>query len=173
MNVPRGYLSDEVYKLVTSSVPIICVDILPVRQVENRWQTGLILRATGSQVGKLTILGGRIFYAETTEQALRRHLQTDLQVRSFRYYHGLNEETPFTVQQYFRASEIDSDKYGFDPTKHALALTYLVHINESEVTPVNEADGLEWVSAETLSQKEIGFNQKVVVERAFRHLSSN
>lgn len=163
--------TDEEYDWITSFLPIICVDMLPVRRVGEEWHVGLIVRATGSQAGKLTILGGRILYGETAEEAMNRHLKTDLQVQSFTYYRGLNEETPFTVQQYFRTTDSDSDKYGFDPTKHALALTYLVNIDETEIRPVKEADGFEWVSNETVAQKEIGFNQKVVVERALTFLS--
>lgn len=167
----NSYLSDEDYKLVTNAVPIICVDILPVRKDENgQWNIGVILRATGSQAGKLTILGGRIYHGEFIEEAIERHLNTDLNVTSFEYLDKISDDKPFLVQQYTHTESSDSDRHGFDPTKHALALTYLVKINE-EPKPVNEASEFHWVS--DIDQKEFGFNQQVVVKRALDYLLDN
>ncbi len=169
--MPQGYLTDEDYKLVTNSVPIICVDILPVMQDEmGAWKVGVIKRATGSQVGKLTILGGRIFHSETVGESIHRHLRTDLQIGSFAYCEGISEDAPFMVQQYFQKDSSDSDTYGFDPTKHALALTYLIEIKETP-NPVNEASEFQWI--DSISEKVFGFNQQLVVVRALDYLSSH
>lgn len=166
----QTYLSDNDYSLVTASVPIICVDILPVRKVESgKWQVGLIQRATGSQKGKLTILGGRIYHSESIEGSISRHLKTDLQINNFAYFENLSDDKPFMVQQYFQAESSDSHVYGFDPTKHALALTYLLKISETP-KPVQEASDFFWIS--DIDEKDFGFNQQVVVDRVLGYLSS-
>lgn len=163
------YLSDEDYQLVTGAVPIVCIDVLPVRQEESgKWCVGMILRATGSQAGKLTILGGRVQHSEHIKGAIDRHLKTDLQVSSFEFLDGLAEDKPFMVQQYFQRDATDSDQYGFDPTKHAIALTYLIHISD-EPRPLNEASEFHWIS--DIDHKQFGFNQQIVVKRALNYLS--
>lgn len=165
----KTYLSEEDYQLVTSAVPIVCIDVLPVQQQDSgKWSVGMILRATGSQTGKLTLIGGRVQHSEHIKDAITRHLKTDLHVNSFEFLDGLSEDKPFLVQQYFQADTAESDVYGFDPTKHSIGLTYLIHILE-DPAPVNEASEFHWIS--DIDQKIFGFNQQVVAKRALDYLS--
>lgn len=168
-----GYLSEDLYKSVTQNVPIICVDTIPVVKIDDQLAPGMIVRATGSQAGKLTVLGGRIFHSERIQDAMHRHLKTDLSVDSFTYFNGLSEEKPFMVQQYFMQDRIDSDQYGFDPTKHALALTYLLMVDPEQINPQNEASDILWITEKIQDYSTTGFNQAVVINKALDFLANN
>lgn len=152
---------------MTENVPIICTDILPVKN----GAVGVIRRATGSQAGKLTILGGRIYHSETITDAITRHLKTDLNIDTFTYHDNLLEEKPFMVQQYFMQDSVGgNEQYGFDPTKHALALTYLVEIDDVNILPRNEASDIVWITEKITKPLTTGFNQHVVVNKALDYL---
>src|SRR5581483_11298113 len=92
-------LPDDLYRTVTESLPIVCVDVIPVRKLDGQWQIGVITRATGSQAGKLALIGGRIRHGESIEQAIKRHLNNDLLIKDFRFFQG-DSSHPFNVAQY-------------------------------------------------------------------------
>lgn len=74
------FLPDDVYALVERSVPIACVDFVPVRMApDGRREIGLILR--DSPFGRVWChLGGRVQHGETVVGALRRHARDTLDV---------------------------------------------------------------------------------------------
>lgn len=162
------YLDNNLYKNISSHIPIICVDILPVKKVNKDWKIGIIKRSTGKEAGKLAILGGRIALNETIPEAINRHLLKDLKVYKFNFYQINNTQKPFYVQQYFLGSE-SRKPYGFDPTKHAIALTYLVTINE-EPNPRDEASAFSWIDKNQIPTNP-AFNQDTVMQEAFNYLS--
>jgi ADP-ribose pyrophosphatase YjhB (NUDIX family) len=167
--MPGAYLSDEDYQLVTNAVPIVCIDVLPVQKDESgNWNVGMIRRATGSQAGRLTLIGGRVQHSERIEDAIHRHIQTDLQLENFEYLDGQSESKPFMVQQYLHQDSIDSDEYGFDPTKNSIGLTYLIKIDGTPVA-ANEASEFHWIS--DIDGKEFGFNQQTVAQKALDFLN--
>lgn len=162
-------LPDKLYKNITGNVPIVCVDIIPVKQINNTWYIGIIKRSTGLESDKLAILGGRISLNETIPEAINRHLLKDLGIHKFTFYKTNKTQTPFYVQQYFLG--VKSEKpYGFDPTKHAIALTYLVTINDTPI-PKNEASEFRWITKQEIPKKP-AFNQDTVMQEAFRYLKS-
>lgn len=163
------YLNNNLYKNISSHIPIICVDIIPVKQVNKVCKIGLIIRATGNEAGKLAILGGRIALNETIPEAISRHLLKDLDIHNFDFYQSNNTQKPFYVQQYFIGSE-SKKPYGFDPTKHAIALTYLVTINE-EPSPRDEASAFSWIDRNQIPTKP-AFNQDTVMYEVFDYLIS-
>ncbi len=167
----NAYLSDELYKTITDNTPVICTDIIPVRKKDDAFEVGMILRATGSQTGKWTILGGRIYHSETVDAAVARHLETDLGITDFTYFSGLSAEQPFHVQQYFMESDLESDRYCFDPSKHAVALTYLVEIDEASIAPRHEAADFIWIADGIKDMHKTGYNQHIVINQVLRRLN--
>lgn len=166
----KNFLPEDLYETITKNTPIVCVDIIPIKKTE-KWQAGMIRRATGSQAGKLTILGGRIYHSEKIDDAIRRHLKTDLSIDNFAHSSHCSEEKPFMVQQYFMKDQADINEYGFDPTKHALALTYLVEIDEQTIIPKNEASEFAWINDPITDANKTGFNQSIVINKVLKYLN--
>jgi hypothetical protein len=167
--VPGAYLSDDDYRLVTNLVPIVCIDVLPIKKDDaGIWHIGMIIRATGSQTGKITLIGGRVQHSELINDAILRHIKNDLGLDAFGYAEGLSESKPFMVQQYLHQDSVESEEYAFDPTKNSIGLTYLIEISESP-TATNEASEFLWVS--DIEGKKFGFNQQVVAKKALEYLS--
>lgn len=165
-----SYLPDELYQKVTESMPIVCVDMVPVRSIgASEWEIGVITRGTGSQAGKICLLGGRIWHNETITDSLKRHLITDLGVTAFSYFQRDDFTSPFYVQQYIHGTASKSP-YGFDPSKHAIALTYLLTIDDIP-KPKNEAIGFHWVRKHEVPVVG-GYNQQIVMRAAFDRLET-
>ena len=163
-----AYLSDDLYQTVTSSVPLVCVDLIPVRRKGDQWNIGLITRATGSEKGKIAILGGRIYHDEAIESAIRRHLEENLGIGKFTLLQGNVLDRPFMVQSYTHSDDVEPNS-PYDPTKHAIALTYLIEI-EGEIRSSNEAGDFHWISDGDVPTA-AAYNQHVVMQSAFRFLS--
>lgn len=68
-------LSSKEYELVNNSVPIVCIDIIPLIYSNNSVKLGAIIRATGSESGKVALIGGRIIKNESITEAISRHIQ--------------------------------------------------------------------------------------------------
>lgn len=160
-------LSNETYQLVTQSVPIVCVDLIPVRENGGGWQIGIITRATGPEAGKPALIGGRILHQELVQDAIARHLKSDTKVTDFQLFANSEASQPFYVQQYLHQSEA-KPPLGYDPTKHSIALTYLVDLLE-EPKPSNEASDFRWITFDQLP-KSAGYNQHLMMNKAFQFL---
>jgi ADP-ribose pyrophosphatase YjhB (NUDIX family) len=166
------FLSDVDYKLVTGSVPMVCVDMIAVRKDSDGWHLGVITRATGSQAGKRALIGGRVFYGEQLDQAIARHLKNDLglEATDFNLLPSNSVDRPFYVQQYWPATASDAP-YGFDPSKHSVGLTYLIKLN-TEPQPANEATDFHWITEQDLTEP-AAYNQHFVLQEAFRFLANS
>lgn len=165
----EGLIKPEIYKLVTDLVPISCVDIIPVRTINDSFAVGVIVRKTGHEAGKIAIIGGGIRKDESIDRAIMRHLNKDLQINNYDLYEShKNSNQPFFVQQYFHKTK--SQDTGYDPTKHAIALNYLIIISE-EPKPKNEANKFLWIK-EGKIPKETAFNHGIVLKQAFKFLKT-
>lgn len=136
------FLPDELYAQVERSIPLICVDFVPVRQVEGRTEIGLILRE--SPFGQVWChLGGRISRGETITDALQRHardtLDTDLVLGA--------DPQPSHVYQWFPPADTPESTqqlaHGVDPRKHSVGLSFTVEL-AGEPSPRNEALDFSW-----------------------------
>ncbi len=169
MNKP-GHLSDELYKTVTDNMPISCVDMIPVRQVGDEYQVGVITRATGSQKGLLAVLGGRIKKNEFVADAMARHLQESFgDGIGYRLLPANPIERPFRLQEYAHADSAEPPLC-FDPSKHSVALNYLITL-VGEPVPTNEASEFHWLT-ESEVPEHAAYNQQVVMQAAFDFLKS-
>lgn len=162
------YVSDKLYKTITDSIPIVCVDMIPVRKVDEEWELGVITRATGLEKGKLAIIGGRVQHNESLNDAIYRHLGDSLDISHFSFTQHNSIEKPFRVHQYFHQLSAQS-LVGFDPSKHAVALTYMISITE-EPAPRDEASAYHWIRSDQ-THGNFGYNQDQVIESAFNLLA--
>lgn len=163
----NGLLKWSVYQLGVDILPIICADIIPVRRDGEIIKIGVIQRATGPEAGKLAVTGGRVKRDQTIIDAISRHLNNDLSISDWKFYSGNNECSPFYVQQYFNETEAKGN-YGYDPTKHSVALTYLLQIGQ-EPKPKNEATEFIWIE-ESEIPRTTAYNHGEVMRQAFRFI---
>lgn len=129
------FLPADLYARIEESMPIACVDFVPVRDVEGRREIGLILR--DSPHGRVWChLGGRIQRGETIAAAIRRHSRDTL---------GLEPVLPRNPQpdyvyEWFPAAVAPADGtvFGDDPRKHAIGLSFTITL-DGVPRPQNEA----------------------------------
>ncbi|MDE0545387.1 DUF4916 domain-containing protein [Microbacterium sp. C7(2022)] len=131
-----SFLPDDEYALVERSVPIVCVDFVPVRNPhDGEPEVGLILRE--SPFGRVWChLGGRIQRGETIHDTLQRHARETLNTSLLI---GVDPQ-PLRVHQWFPPTmhqDLNID-HGIDPRKHAIGLSFLVEL-EGDPEPLNEA----------------------------------
>lgn len=164
------YLSEDLYKTIVKNIPLVCVDILPVKKVNEEWRIGIITRATGPETGKPAILGGRIYYGELIKDTISRNLEADLGIKSYKFLEGHDESQPYYVQQYVHADSA-KNPLGYDPTKQAVALLYLVKLDD-EPQPKNEASNFYWIN-KTQIPKAAAYNQQVIMKFVLSKLDQN
>lgn len=143
-----SFLPADLYARIEQSMPIACVDFIPVRTRAGTREIGLILR--DSPFGRVWChLGGRILRGETIAGALQRHARDTLDT-------GLRLEAdpqPDDVYQWFppEIRPADGLPHGNDPRKHAIGLSFLVEL-DGDPSPRNEALAFEWMPPHDLPQ---------------------
>lgn len=137
-----GWLSPERLGSARDSVPMVYVDVVPVRvnTVGEVAEVGLLLRMMPDGSISRAVVSGRVLYGERVRDALLRHLAKDL---------GADAEprlppsvAPFTVVEYFPDQKVT----GFhDPRQHAVSLAYVVPV-AGPCSPSQDALDLAWVT---------------------------
>ncbi len=149
----QGWLDEHDFALVQRSVPVVCVDVLPWRPGEEGRELCLIERETPDEGLRWCLVGGRVRVDERLEDAVRREVRDAL---------GLDvqdvPDQPDLVAQYARRSGPGPH----DPRKHAVALTWLLRIQDEPV-PGGEALAARWFPERALP--EMGFGQHLVAGR--------
>ena len=112
-------LDEDDWLWVSGRLPIVCVDILPVRRTGGGGvaDIGLILRESPMGL-RWCQLGGRILYRELVSDAVARHMKDSLSG----WEHAAISSEPYFVNQYFPQ---ERPGMGVDPRKHAVALCFL------------------------------------------------
>jgi ADP-ribose pyrophosphatase YjhB (NUDIX family) len=130
------FLPDDLYATIERSIPIACVDFVPVRTTaEGDLEVGLILRE--SPYGRVWChLGGRVRYGETIAAAIRRHGRDTLGVEPVL---GDDPQPAYVYQWFPDAVRPESPETGRDERKHAIGLSYTVQLGSDAPTPRNEA----------------------------------
>lgn len=162
-----GLIKGLIYQIGVDTLPIICTDVIPVKKDGGVNKIGVILRATGPEAGKLAITGGRIKRDQKVSDAISRHLKNDLATSDWKFHPANTEQRPFYVQQYFQNSTYEKG-YGYDPTKHAISLTYVIEITGDPI-PKNEATKFLWISERELTAN-TAYNHGEVMKQAFKYL---
>lgn len=135
------FLPKELYDRIEQSIPIACVDFVPVRASRaGSREIGLILR--DSPHGQVWChLGGRIQRGETIADAIRRHARETVGVAPEL---SLNPQ-PDYVYEWFPAelAPTDGTVFGDDPRKQAIGLSFVVELPPGS-RPANEALRFEY-----------------------------
>lgn len=124
-------LPAALYAEFEHSMPIACVDFVPVRD----GMVGLILRE--SPYGRVWChLGGRVLRGETIRGAIQRHTADTLAVTAVID----DEPQPAYVYQWFpdEIAPTDGTPYGRDERKHAIGLSFVIEV-DGHPAPRNEA----------------------------------
>lgn len=149
LSSPVPYIPDDLYSEIERSVPIICVDFVPVRSGDHGTEVGLILRE--SPFGRVWChLGGRVQHGETIAGAIRRHAHDTLGVE----VDPGPDPQPALVYQWFPDDLRPPTGLvtGHDPRKHAVALSFVVEFVGNEPDPRNEALDFGYFSIDALPE---------------------
>lgn len=163
------WLSDHDWRIAQRSLPIACVDVLPIRKSEsNKAQIGLISRNTPHQGRCWCLIGGRLLLNEPLRSAIARQIEAAL---------GPAVECvmrepvqPIFVAEYF--SEQRKDEL-FDPRQHAIGMTFAARV-EGETAVTGEALAFRWFDiGNPPRESEIGFGQAKVLAACLRNIDFN
>lgn len=149
------------YRLVLGQLPIVCVDVLPVRETSRGFEVGLIKRHDRDGQLRWAMVGGGVHRGETVTEAIARHVRITLGGAA-RVELPCDEAHPHAVGQYFPQPRAG---FGHDPRKHAVALSYWARLS-GPVTPLDEAVAFAWFPAEALPPADdFGFGHELTVAR--------
>ena len=141
-NSDAGWLSREDMDLARERLPILYVDVVPVR-VDGQGTViavGLLLRAGEDGQIKRALVSGRVLYHERIRTALLRHVEKDLGPLALPRVPPAPQ--PFTVAEYFPTPGVTPFH---DPRQHAVSLAYVVPV-EGDCAPQQDALELTWVT---------------------------
>ena len=147
-------IPEKLFKEIQKSIPVSCVDLLPVRKAEDGdIEVLLIKRKIYPEQGKWGLIGGRILKGELTKEVIRRQAKVELGV-SVKILPPWTETNPFAV---FNDPVADEQK-------HFVVLTYLVHITKGRVRKKGpEFNNSKWLPLNK-PPKPIMFHHKKVLD---------
>lgn len=168
---PGVWLAPDEWQRVQRSIPVLGVDVLPVRWTTHPRRSvaalGLILRDSPQGRG-WCLCGGRVLYGESLHEAIARQIRDTFGAAArFETHSGAQ---PLYVAQYAPAAREVRGFDAFDPRQHAIGLTFAVTLTGA-LTPRGEAHDFNWFPADQLPAPEtFGFGQGRVVEACLRAL---
>jgi ADP-ribose pyrophosphatase YjhB (NUDIX family) len=163
-----SWLSREELDSARERLPIIYVDIVPVRADESGSVSavGLLLRVTHGQISR-ALVSGRVLYHERVRSALLRHIEKDLGPLALPRLPVSPQ--PFTVAEYFPTPDVTAFH---DPRQHAISLAYVVPV-EGDCEPQQDALELTWFTmteaADRRLQAEMAGGQGTLLRQALGH----
>src|SRR5688500_5965616 len=137
-----GWLSREEMDSARERLPILYVDVVPVRVDVHGTVTsvGLLLRAGEDWQIKRALGSGRVLCLERVRGGLIRHIEKDLGPLSLPRIPPAPQ--PFTIAEYFPTPGVTAFH---DPRHHAVSLAYVVPV-EGDCAPQQDALELTWFS---------------------------
>jgi ADP-ribose pyrophosphatase YjhB (NUDIX family) len=160
-----GWLEPADWKRAQETVPIACVDVVPVSldpsgRIER---IGLIFRNTPHQGQRWCIVGGRLRRNESIAEAIARQLRETLGTAIAFFLDA--DPQPDYVSQYFTTAR----SVGIvDPRQHSLTLNFMIPLT-GDPAPVGEAIDFRWFDPSRLPlPQEFGFGQDQVVAGCLR-----
>src|SRR5690242_17280628 len=163
-----SWLSREDLESARERLPIVYVDIVPVRADEAGTVIafGLLLRMTHGQISR-ALVSGRVLYHERIRRAMLRHIEKDLGPLALPKLPASPQ--PFTVAEYFPTAGVTAFH---DPRQHAVSLAYVVPV-EGDCEPQQDALELTWFSpaeaADPALQAEMAGGQGTLLRQALAH----
>lgn len=160
-----GWLTQAEWEWVQARVPILCVDLVPIRTVKEGPLVGLIRRDTPHQGIRWCLIGGRVLHNEPLRAGSRRHLIETLG-DSIRIVLPHPFE-PLLTTEYF---SVRHKNELYDPRQHALALVFLVNVG-GKIQACGEAHEFRWFRVSSLpAPRAFGFGQQRVLQSALERL---
>lgn len=169
--ITHRWFPPEEWDRLQAVLPIVCVDLLPVRFGRRGTRTiveavGLILREVPHRGQRWCLIGGRVYRGESLDQAIRRHVRETL---------GASLKLLSPVRQPLYAAEYSpTGKRPFllDTRRHSVALTYAITVH-GVIKPAGEALEFEWYETKRLpSPQHFGFGQDHVVNACLKMLGT-
>ncbi|MGH8859790.1 MAG: NUDIX hydrolase family protein [Jatrophihabitantaceae bacterium] len=145
------WLSREELDSARERLPILYVDIVPVRAEESGSLTavGLLLRVTGHGQISRALVSGRVLYHERVRSAMLRHIEKDLGPLALPRVPVAPQ--PFTVAEYFPTPGVTPFH---DPRQHAVSLAFVVPV-EGDCEPQQDALELTWFTPAEVTDSEL------------------
>ena len=161
------WLAADDWRRAQLSLPIACVDVLPVRAAPGGRVTavGLIFRGTPHQGRRWCLVGGRLFRDETFADAAGRQLRETLGA-AVAFDPVAPGRQPDHVAQYFPTARPGGL---IDPRQHAVTAVFVVPLTGDAITPGGEADDFRWFDPAALPPADRwGFGQDAVAAACLR-----
>jgi hypothetical protein len=165
---PTGWLSDRELQHVRSELPLVYVNVLPVRinSMGEITEVGLLLRAFDGVISR-AVVAGRVLYHERIRDAIVRNLEKDLGIGALPQVPL--SPLPVAVAEYFPTRGVTPFH---DSRQHALALVYVVPVG-GHCEPQQDALDLTWLSPEEAASddvaSEMAGGQHVLLRQALAH----
>ena len=139
---PPGWMDSSEIDHVRREMPIVYVEIVPVRTDEfgRIDQVGTLLRVGDDSSIERTLITGRVLFHESLREAVARNISKDLGDIALPVL-PVNLQ-PFSVAEFFPTPGVS--RY-YDPRQHAVALCYVVPI-AGDCKPQDETLDVEWLS---------------------------
>lgn len=165
-----NWLSGDDFEEIRRRIPIVYVNLVPIRVDEtgNVTQVGLLLTASAEGSIRRSLVTGRVKYRETLREAISRNLDKDLGPVAFARIPATLQ--PFGVFEYFP----EQTSGGLhDSRQHAIALGYTIVVS-GECQPSQAALDFVWLDIPTLTdsflESEMANGQHHVVKAALTYL---
>ena len=170
MTEPNAHwLSAADWRRAQQTLPIACVDVLPVRVIEGRVaRVGLIHRDTPNQGRRWCLVGGRLWRDESFPAAAARQLRETLGP-AVPFEPVAADRQPDHVTQYF-TTDRPADGGLLDPRQHAVANVFVVPLTgDGDVKAGGEAFDFRWFDVGALPPPDQwGFRQDEVAAACLR-----
>ena len=162
------WLSPEDFAFVSRKVPLVYVDVVPVRTDEHGTVVaiGMMLNATKNGIMR-AFPSGRVLYHERVRDALYRHIEKDLGPMALpQMPHTV---TPFTVGEYFPTP----GTAWYDERHHAVSLAFIIPM-QGECNPGSDSLEFTWFTpaeaATAALQCELSEAHASLLRQALAHL---
>lgn len=139
------WLSPDDLDLVRRKVPMVYVDVVPVRLDADGvlQRVGVLLRTPREGGIWRTFVSGRVLLHETIRAAVARHVEKDLGPMALpRLPMSL---VPFAVNEYFPTPALEDVQGHHDSRQHAVSLAYVVPV-QGDVAAQGNALQLDWLT---------------------------
>lgn len=146
-----GWLSVDEIEQIRERLPIVYVEVVPVR-LDSRGvvtDVGLLLRAMPDGSISRAIVSGRVHYGELIRDALIRHIEKDLGPMALPRMPA--SPTPITIAEYFPDRMVTGLH---DPRQHCVSLVYAIAM-DGDCVPSQATLDLAWVNPDEAQRESI------------------
>ncbi|GAB3583470.1 NUDIX hydrolase family protein [Calidifontibacter terrae] len=165
-----AWLSRDELRDARERLPILYVDLIPVRVDERSvvTQVGLLLRGTTEGRIRRELVSGRVLYHERIRDAILRHIEKDLGPMALPQVPLAPQ--PFSIAEYFPTPGVTPFH---DPRQHAVSLAHVIVVM-GDCTPSADSLDLAWLTPQEAidlaATEEMEGGHGVLLRQALAHL---